>query len=342
MKKAKYIITITLMIFAYSTKAQYIQFSQYYSAPMVLAPSFAGAAQKSRVHFNYRDQWGRIPQSIFVTYAAGFDMHVPKINSGFGVLAIRDQAGAGNLARTEVGVLYSWYALLSKNRSIYFRPGIQFKLSQRSIDFPKLIFGNQINPDGSISPHQTQVPPTDFKKLFVDATSSLLFYSPEFWVGYTADHLFRPGGAFYEVDDYKVPIKHSVFGGYKFRLNSKTHRYASSSKVDDWLFLSAYYRLQSKSDQLDLGGYWGHDPFMLGVWVRGLPYLNVANTLNIDAIIFLVSYKIYNFQVGYSYDFTVSQLLAFSGGSHEISLSYLFNTNLRSRKKNGPMPCPRL
>lgn len=318
--------------------AQYIQFSQYYATPTVLAPSFAGAVQKSRVNFNYRDQWAKIG-GIFQTYSAGYDINVPKISSGFGVLLLRDQAGEGDLARTEFGVLYSWYALLDKNRKIYFRPGIEFKLSQRSLDFQNLIFGDQIGVDGIIAPTSIQPPPADSKKTYVDAASSMLVYAPNFWIGISADHLFRPVDAFYD-PSYRVPVKYSAFGGYKFKLSGGKYGHRSSSSIQDYFFVSAYYRLQANSDQLDIGGYWDHEPFTIGVWVRGLPYMNIVGTANIDAVIFVVGYQIYSFNIGYSYDMTVSPLLSQTGGSHEISIQYKFNFDPRSKKRDGPIPCP--
>lgn len=341
LKHVKYSIIILLIAFSFTAKSQYIQFSQYYATPTVLAPSFTGAVEKSRVNFNYRDQWGKIANSIFVTYAAGYDIHVQNVNSGFGVLLIKDQAGAGNLSRTEIGASYSWYTQLDRNKKIFFRPGVQFKLSQRSIDFYALTFGDQIGSDGTIAPQSIQPYPADVKKTSVDAASSILFYSPDFWAGITVDHLFRPTDAFYD-PTYRVPIKYSVFGGYKFKLGGSSYGHRSASSIQDWFFVSAYYRLQSVSSQMDIGGYWSHEPFTLGIWLRGLPYLNIERTVNIDAVIFLVSYKIFNFQIGYSYDFTVSPLLSKTGGSHEISVSYKFNTRLKSKPRYGPLPCPNL
>lgn len=343
MKTVKFSTIIILTLFSFTIKGQYIQFSQYYAVPTLLAPSFAGATETSRVGFNYRDQWAKIKQSMFVTYSGSFDINVPKINSGFGVLIVRDEAGAGNLALTDFGVLYSWYALLNKQYNLYLRPGVQFKMSQRSLDFPKLIFGDQlINWDGHSSLKPTSQPePESVKKLYIDATASMLIYNPKFWAGISADHLFKPIDAFYYSTN-RTAIKYSVFGGYRFKLtNSKTgHR--SSNRVQDYFFVSAYYRLQGKSDQLDIGGYWEHNPFTLGLWVRGLPYLNIMNSINIDAIVAVVGYKIFNFTIGYSYDITVSPIMAHTGGSHEISISYKFQSKLKSKRKNGPLPCPKL
>ena len=337
-------LNFTLLIVAFLTvnlNAQYIQFSQYYASPLNLAPSFAGSVDGSRLAFNYRDQWANI-SGVFRTYSAAYDLNVPKIHSGFGVLLARDEAGDGNLARTDFGVSYSWYGLLNKTYQLYFRPGVHFKLTQRSIDFQALIFGDQITPSG-ITSVTIQPPPQDVKKTYIDATASGLLYNPDFWVGISVDHLFKPVDAFYD-PNYRVPLKYSVFAGYKFKLGQRGRHYgrSSSGKIEDWFFVSSYFRMQSLSMQMDIGGYWNHLPFTLGIWLRGLPYLNIVKTPNIDAVVFLVGYRIYNFDVGYSYDMTVSPLGIKTGGSHEISIVYRFNATLKSKKREGPIPCPNL
>lgn len=51
--------------------AQIIQFSQYYAAPLFLAPSYAGVCNGSRISANYRNQWPEI--GMFNTYAVAYD-----------------------------------------------------------------------------------------------------------------------------------------------------------------------------------------------------------------------------------------------------------------------------
>jgi type IX secretion system PorP/SprF family membrane protein len=295
----------------------------------------------SRLAFNYRDQWAKIA-GVFRTYSAGYDLNVPKVHSGFGILMTRDEAGAGNLGRSDLGAFYSWYGLINKTAQLYFRPGVEFKLAQRSIDFQRLIFGDQITPSG-VSPSTTQPFPQEPKKTYVDAAASFMLYNPDFWAGVGVDHLFRPVDGFYD-PNYRVPLKYSVFAGYKFKMGQRGRHYgrSSSGRIENWFFVSTYLRMQSASAQMDLGGYWNHLPFTLGIWIRGIPYLNIVKSPNIDAVIFLVGYRIYNFDVGYSYDMTVSPLLAKTGGAHEISIIYRFSASLKSRKREGPIPCPNL
>jgi len=331
------IITAIIFLTTATTWGQYVQFSQYYASPTFLAPSFTGAIENSRFTANWRDQWTKIP-GTFTTYSVGFDKNVSKINSGFGFLVVRDQAGAGNLARTEFGVLYSWYGLINKLSELYIRPGIELKLTQRSVDIDKLIFPDQLLYSGDPQNHPTNQPyPEEPNKYNFDGTASLLLYNKKFWIGTTIDHLFHPSEYFYD-QNYRAATKYSAFAGYRFQL--KSGGYKSYSSIQDYLFISGYFRMQANNSQLDIGGYWDHQPLIVGLWARGVPMLNRYKDPNIDAIIVLVGYKIFSFTIGYSYDITVSPMLGRTGGSHEISIIYNFYSNLKSKRRDGPLPCP--
>ncbi len=331
-KKILYVTIIIAFLAQNSLIAQNIEFSQYYAAPLVLAPSLAGSANGGRVTLNYRDQWTGIKKGVFITSALGFDMSLSRIRSGIGILVVRDQAGAGNLGRLDFGVLYSWNTQISRS-GLYFRPGLQIKLTQRSVDLTKLVFPDQLEFDVDHYRPSVNPPPPNVKKYFLDATASIMFYSSNFWFGVTADHLFRPNDAFYDYN-YHVPIKYVSWGGYTF------HRYSRGERNGDKYMISYNFRYQGGNMQLDLGGYWEHNPLELGIWLRGLPYLNITGTVNMDAIVFLVGYHIFNFTIGYSYDFTISPLLMTAGGSHEISINYVFNMQTRMRRRHGAIPCP--
>jgi hypothetical protein len=61
-----------------------------------------------------------------------------------------------------------------------------------------------------------------------------------------------------------------------------------------------------------------------------------------DAIIGLVGIKTKQLHIGYSYDFTISNLIASTGGAHEISIVYEWNSFslIGNRKKIHAIPCP--
>ncbi|GAH63476.1 unnamed protein product, partial [marine sediment metagenome] len=94
---------------------------------------------------------------------------------------------------------------------------------------------------------------------------------------------------------------------------------------------------QEHFSQLDLGLYWYKNPLVFGVWYRGIPVLQKQIG---DAIILLVGYKTQDFHIGYSYDFTISNLITVTGGAHEISMVFEFRTNPRRKRKIHAIPCP--
>ncbi len=307
-------------------KGQETQFSQFYANPLYLAPSFAGAHDGDRATASFRDQWPSF-SNAFISYAFGYDHYFPRLKSGVGLLFFREQAGSGNLATTNIGLLYSYNVHLTDKWQ--FRPGLHFMYTQRSLDFNSLTFGDElINDDqgGTI-----EAPPLE-RKSAIDASGSLLFYSAKYWVGFTMDHILQPnrslvGGV------SKDPYKFSFFGGAKIPILRRYNKPSGQSLSPAYLF-----KYQDVNSQLDIGLYWYQMPLVLGVWYRGIPVFkdNASN----DAIAFLVGYKLDQFNFGYSYDFTISQLVGFSGGSHEISVSILFNQGLTDREKRRPIPCP--
>ena len=88
------------------------------------------------------------------------------------------------------------------------------------------------------------------------------------------------------------------------------------------LIPSFHFRKIASFSQLDLGTYIKLDPLSVGIWYRGIP-LNDNNSL--ESLIGSLNINTGNFNISYSYDYTFSELSSLSGGSHEISIIYLFH-----------------
>lgn len=306
--------------------AQDPSFSQFYSSPMFMAPSFAGAVKGSRLSLNYRDQWPSIP-GTFVTYGAAYDHNFPDFNSGFGFFILRDVAGSSKLSLTNLGAAYSYNIKVSSEWNV--RPGISFYYFQRSLDYSRLIFGDQLTsnptPSTSVNPY-----PGKDKIQDVDASSSVLFYNSVFWGGATVDHLLKPNRAFTDNSD-RVPMRIALYSGIRIVLQGPSRKLVQES-----LSFAFYYKQQDIFRQLDLGVYWYRMPLIVGVWYRGIPVFKEYP--GSDAAIFLVGYKMNGIQIGYSYDATISKLGPQTGGAHEISFVYEFN--ITPKKRWGAVPCP--
>jgi hypothetical protein len=127
-------------------------------------------------------------------------------------------------------------------------------------------------------------------------------------------------------------MKYTVFGGYQV-----VRRGRLLKPIDETLSLAGLWKYQDKIMQLDIGVYWYKNPLVFGIWYRGLPV--ISNELRGDAVCVLVGYKIDQFSIGYSYDFTINKLLTSTWGSHEIALIYEFTTH-RKKTKRHMIPCP--
>lgn len=319
--------SIYVILFTYVTvlnvSAQDPQFTQFYANKLYLAPSFAGATKQNRVALIYRNQWAGIP-GAFNTMAFSYDHYFPTFNSGLGITAVRDVAGTGHLGMTQFGLAYSYDFQIKDN--FHVRPGLNIQYSLYGIDFARLTFIDQLLSGSSTT---MESPPTDNNIGALDGATSVLVYSSKFWSGLCVDHLFRPNESFYS--NYAiVPVRYSFFGGVQVVRNGKLLK-----PIDESLSIAYMYRQQGDKKQLDLGLYWYKSPIVMGFWYRGIPGLNSERG---DAVAVLLGYKTSKFSIGYSYDFTISNLINSTHGSHEISLVYEFNTT--HRKKIHAIPCP--
>jgi type IX secretion system PorP/SprF family membrane protein len=303
--------------------AQDPQFSQFYSNPLYLAPSFAGASGGSRICANIRDQWAALPYT-FMTYSFSYDHYFSKFNSGFGLLAYKDAAGAGQLGTLSMGAQYSYNFKIAE--TVYGRPGLHFSYREFGLAWDKLKYIDEVMYEGGGG--STEPEPLA-KSRDVDLALSALVYSKRVWAGVTVDHLLTPNVSLYAAKT-KVPVKVSAFGGVELVRKSRL------LKPDEETMTLAYlFKKQGPFTQLDLGVYWFKNPLVLGLWYRGIPPFNSQRG---DAFILLIGYKTKNFNIGYSYDVTISNLIGQAIGSHEISMSVKFA--LPRRTKKGEVPCP--
>lgn len=302
-------------------------FSQFYANPLYLAPSFAGATEEYRLGINYRNQWPSIP-GVFHTYSISFDKAMPNFNSGIGVLATYDVAGSGDLSTTNIGLIYSYDFNISQDWHI--RPGVQFKFYYLGLNIYKLVFNSQITGSGTTPP---LTPPPFDKVADVDFSTSAIIYNDQIWGGFTLDHLFTPKQSFYG-DETKLAVKFNAFGGVRLVGNTRLRK-----KMIEAFSVAGNFQTQGRFYQTDIGLYYFKSPLIFGLWYRGIPFMTSQAG---DAIIGLVGVKTDNLHLGYSYDFTISNLISSTGGAHEISIIYEFTsfTIGGAKRKIRAIPCP--
>lgn len=330
----KKFLPLFMLITGFCAQAQDPQFSQYYQAPLYLNPGFTGITPQQRLVLNHRIQWPSLPQA-FSTYAASYDVFINELRSGFGFLFTTDKMGSAGWRTTTASLLYSYKVKLTEN--IVFSPGLSFGYGTNGLDRTKLKLGDGLEYDGiSLDPELNKLG----RQSYFDFGSGFLLYSKSLWIGASFMHMNRPNLSVLN-DVSRLGMKTAVHGGVRLSLNGSLKTRARVS----YLTPSFIYRMQGNTfTQLDLGLNYHIDPVSVGVWYRGKPFQkSVINSITQDAFILYLGLYFKNLTIGYSYDFTVSELQTASGGAHEISIVYEFNTKSTRKdikKKYRLIPCP--
>jgi len=337
------IVLANLFVFN-NLKAQDPQFSQFYAAPLYINPAFTGASEYTRLGINYRNQWPNL-ESSFTTFSFYADHFLQKYNSGIGLIVTSDTEGSVGLKSTNVGLSYAYQLRISEN--LVFRPGIQYNMFTRNIGFQDLVFANQIDPITGV----VTGPATDPSVIngmesisFGDISVGGIFYSRSVFLGAAVQHLSEPNQSFIEGGNSPLPQRMTIHGGIKIPLGQGplrkdlTYTYAERSITPVF-----QYKTQGKFSQLDVGAFVHLEPINLGVHYRGVPFKQFENFPNNEAIIFSLGVTTNNFNIGYSFDYTISELGIEVGGAHEFSMSYFLDFNKPSRvpRSRWRIPCPK-
>ena len=321
------------------------QFSQFYAAPLYLNPAMAGATSQARAGINYRNQWPAIDAN-FTTMSAFVDYFIEDKRSGVGLLLTNDREGLAGLQSLSVALQYSYELEITEH--LGFRPGFQVGLYNRDVNFDRLTFGDQFDPNTGdfIDQPTAETFNTNFSKTFVDLAAGGVLYTKVAWLGVAAHHLNRPNQSIID-ESSPLPVKYSVHGGFKYFMKAGVVGSGVYARDAERSIAPAFqYRHQGNFDQMDLGVYFTFEPLVLGTWYRGVPFKNLNGFVNNESIVLLLGFVKLGakdaLNIGYSFDYTISRLGPGSGGAHEFSLVYTWpmrNPRKPPREKL-VIPCP--
>jgi type IX secretion system PorP/SprF family membrane protein len=335
------------MFLAQNSFAQDPQFSQYYANPLYLNPGFTGASQEARIGLIYRNQWPSIPDANFQTIALYVDKFFMDQRSGVGLYVSRDRAGEIGLSSTTIAASYAYQLPLTE--AITFRPGLQLGYIMQSQDFSDLLFASQFDAGlGAFDPTlpgEANFTGTDQFGMLTVGLGGIV-YTDDWFAGVSIFHLNQPSQGFADDNDVELSAKYSIHGGYKFYIGgTKPYENPLNPHREFSIAPAFQYKHQNNFDQIDLGLYFTYEPIVFGFWYRGIPFKTISDQSNSEAIIGLIGINTPGgMNIGYSYDYTISDLGISSGGAHEVTLTY----NFIWRDKSLPpmnrrlIPCPKI
>ena len=309
LKKVAVVGLVLLSSGSFDALGQDPEFTQFYANPLYLNPAFAGTHRCPRVSLNYRNQWPAL-SGTFVTTSASYDQHVDAIYGGLGLLVVSDQAGKATLTTNRVSAMYSYQLKVSRTFSI--RVGAEATYFQRSLDWNKLTFGDQIDPRRGFV-YQTGDVPRGGSVSGIDVSAGILGFSEYFFAGFAAHHLNTPNESVIKGES-PIPMKFTGHAGAVIPLGNT--RYSQSASLSP----NILYRQQAGFSQLNMGLYIKKGALTGGVWYR-----------NRDAFIVTLGVQTDVVRFGYSYDVTISKLGTATAGSHEISFMLTFDCKPKRR-----------
>lgn len=275
-------------------------------------PAFAGSAGGTQVTFAGRNQWVGIEGAPRTFSLVG---HTPSklLHGGVGLAIMGDQLGP--FRSTDVRLMYAYRLKLNaretrESRTPYLSIGVTGGLLQKSLD--GTAFRPPDNPNDPALINQV----VDQSLLDLGAGVALFGPARQYYLAVGAGHLLEPKLTNFtnQLDSLSpqsvVERSVTLTGGYRFYL-----RTTRGAVLEPSFFL----RSTGPITQVDVNLNLEVSPVVLGLSYR----LNdaAAAILGLQA-----SDRLF---VGYSYDYTLSQLGAASGGSHELLISYTLPPKLR-------------
>jgi len=343
MKKLRIIFLGLALFMSGYASAQDFYFSQFNSSPLHLNPALTGSINgKARVVANYRSQWSNILQDdAYKTYALSYDRR-KNLKSGdyigMGISGSRDISGSARFSTTQVALSFSFAKTISKSASASHSliGGLQSGIARRMIDPTNLRWSSQNNGQGGFDPNSPAGFINQQDIIFIDVNGGLNWVSSfgerkNIYAGISVFHINRPNTSF-QNDDVPLSIKTSVQAGGELPLSSRLSLLPSmlylNQGVQGQLSIGAMVSLSNMTNSF-VSNIQGGVFYRAGKGSEGL--------LHSDAIITVLSLQLKGVQLGFSYDYTISNLNFDTLGTLEFSVGYIFG---KTNKKATPFEVP--
>ncbi|MFD0794146.1 PorP/SprF family type IX secretion system membrane protein [Mucilaginibacter litoreus] len=262
----KYCLTllITAIIPVVTARAQDHMYSQFFNSPVYLNPALNGQFEGDlRMNLIYRNQYTSIPGNLSYL-SASIDYNVPQFGGGLGLIFTRSSEGTAYLNKNNIAGIYS-YSVGSQDYVLSF--GIQAGVTNRSIDYSKLVFGDQIDPSlGYIPGSVSGADRPDFNnKFYFDAGAGINLTLKSFNIGGAAQHINRPNESFTGTPA-QLPVRATLHASYRYNLSKDDNLYDDEKS---YLIPSVIFYKQGNAQSLNAGMQYKRRSINAGLWYRG-------------------------------------------------------------------------
>lgn len=309
-------VLVALMIIAPGKiMAQDPVFSQFYLSPVQLNPGLAGLTEDPRFAANYRNQYPGF-NNAYRTYALSYDQLFSGMKAGIGGWLLADDAGDGILKTLKAAGIFSYRIRLNNN--LYAKSGIEAGIVQSTLNWDKLVFGDQIDDYmGTISPGgipfpTEEVAPEKNTVLYPDLGIGMIVYGGDLYTGLSIRHLNRPDPDFLLINSNlspRIPMRWTFHAGGSWPIFDGIF-----SGYDVEFSPSIILVTQGPFNQINGGFTVDAEMITMGIHYR-------LSSGRSEALIGSIGLRTNRLRIGYSFDYTISGF-PLSAGTHELGIVY--------------------
>jgi len=294
-------------------------YSQFFNSPLYLNPALTGQFEGDlRMNLIYRNQWTTVPGN-FSYVSASIDYNVPRFGGGIGLLVSRSSEGTAYLDNTNISGLYS-YSIGGDGLVLSF--GLQAGITNRVIDYSKLVFGDQIDPTlGIVSGSSGAVGSLPYNnKFYFDSGAGTNLTIGQFNIGFAMQHLNTPNESFTGTP-VKLPVRMNGHLSYMWDLNPYENL---TDDEKSYVIPSVVVYKQSVAESYSFGMQYKRKSVNVGLWYRS------GNESGPSAVVVSLIFDLFinrdggeKLRFGVSHDAPVSGLsYGATSGTQEGSISY--------------------
>lgn len=308
MKVRTGIIIVTIMILLpLSLRAQHnIVYSQYLFNGLLINPAYAGSHVQFSGTLTYRNQWVNFAGAPETT-TLGIHNSFRQGRVGVGILVTGDRIGS----YSNTGLFGSYAYRIKDATGGALSMGVQVGFNNYKADFSEL----------TLKAGQDPIFNVFMNEMRPNFGGGIFYYNKKIFAGFSVPTILTHAKLFSgNLEQLRTPRFYYLNVGLKLPLDPRTNRVVLQPsflvRAQDGTPLSVDFNMNIIFDQL----------ISIGTSYRSG-----------DGAILLLNYKLSEkFYVGYSYDWTTSDIRRFSKGSHEIMINY----RTRIRKLHGNIECP--
>lgn len=315
------------------------RFSQFYVAPMYFNPALAGTYDGSfRTSAIYRDQWtGALNNSLSTFLVSGdvsFDINgrrskEPDKFSG-GLAFYSDRVATFDLNTNSISLYGAYHKVLNERDRHILSGGLQFGMTQRSINYEDLQFGDQFNGlDGYTLSTGENLPANNLGHFDFGLGINYAIApvgGTQFYAGIGIFHLNGANISFYRQDNRVDPDlqRESIL------LQRFTAQVGMSVPTSQLLAVQprVLYMKQGQHTEIDLGTNLRYKLNQFDdVYLHFGPWLRVVqneDNLGLESFVLSAAYEKGSFIFGFSYDHNYNDLTGSRSGLNAFEFSVTF------------------